>query len=242
MIDAYRQQGYLHLPSRIEPSAAAVLRTRLGALLRRTPAGLLARSEPGPGVGTAFNPRRIWMVEDLLKAGEPWTTLVADPRIVAPFVGAIGPDVDHLNTFARIKPQGNVSHLSWHQDWPHDRHERPALATVILYLDDTCEASAATAVAPGSHTAELPCDALLSLTSEYLPRTTIAICARAGDLLLTHPLLVHRAGINTKCRDRCAILIQAKEAGLRSLVPHRWTMAGRPLTRDSRVLPRELGR
>ena len=72
------------------------------------------------------------MVSDLVVAGDCWFRLATDPRLVLPMADLLGPDVNFHNSFARIKPPHTTAHLDWHQDFPHDRHDRSELVKYAL--------------------------------------------------------------------------------------------------------------
>ena len=83
--------------------------------------------------------------------GDRFFRLTMDWRLVGPVVDLLGPDINLHDQKIPIKPPGFITPQRWHQDWAYEEHDRPELAAVLLYLDETGPDAGATKVAPGTH-------------------------------------------------------------------------------------------
>ncbi|MGJ4963394.1 phytanoyl-CoA dioxygenase family protein [Bradyrhizobium sp. HKCCYLRH3061] len=235
-VAAFRRAGFVLVPGVFAEAEVAQLRCALDRLVvgpMELSSGTRLRREEPRRPGTRANPHRVWMISDIVVADDLWFRLVTDTRIVAPMIDILGPDVNLYNSFARIKPPGTTAHLDWHQDWPHDRHDRPGLVTAILYLDTTGPGAAATEVVVGSHRrGELPSDDRLSLRNQRIHEPVQYVVADPGDVLFLDVMTIHRAGQNSTSNDRRAVLVEGKSAELRDLRGASWLLKELPLARN----------
>ena len=235
-IAAFGSAGFVLVPRVFAQAEVAQLRCALDRLMvgpTELSSGTRLRREEPRKPGTSTNPHRVWMISDIVVAADLWFRFVTDTRIVAPMIDILGPDVNFYNSFARIKPPGTTAHLDWHQDWPHDRHDRPGLVTAILYLDATGPGAAATEVVVGSHRrGEQPSDARLSLRNQQIHEPVQYVVADPGDVLFLDVMTIHRAGQNSTSDDRRAVLVEGKSAELRDLLGATWLLKELPLARN----------
>jgi ectoine hydroxylase-related dioxygenase (phytanoyl-CoA dioxygenase family) len=114
----------------------------------------------------------------------------------------------------------------------------PELAAVITYLDPTEFEAGATEVVPGSHLS----DEWQAHTDHTIADNLVAegqgrvMSAHAGDVVVIHVMLVHRAGHNKTSRGRHAIINEYKTAQAVDQWNNRCAFAGLPLARDRRLL------
>jgi ectoine hydroxylase-related dioxygenase (phytanoyl-CoA dioxygenase family) len=214
----FDENGYLLIRQLHSPEEVAEARREMNRLLREPeqahprvrfsyePPEDAARYPVDPD-----NPRRAWMIMDTPLAGDWWFRQFQDPRVVDIISDCLGPNVDFHNGKARIKPPGYRTHQVWHQDWPYERHTRPELAAAITYLDNTWEGAATTAVVPGSHLrGEWPHDEKNAIPDAAVGGAGVPVCARAGDVVIVHVLLVHKAGANETAQNRSCIINEYK--------------------------------
>ena len=130
---------------------------------------------------------------------------------------------------------------SWHRDYAgmFIGTEEPAYLWFFICLDDATPENGATWAVPGSH----------RITSKYEPETKdtwinddlemftsrIQLCAKAGDLLILNPSMLHSSGRNTTHNPRRLLNLGICQAGLHPLLNH-WSIAGPKL--QSKVSPR----
>jgi|GEM_PF-3330111 len=236
----YARDGALMREDVLPHNLTTAMRHALDLLIRldHPSGGIKLRHEPPSQGTTADNPGRVWMVADLLLAGQPWLELARHPSIVVPLMDFLGPNVELYNAFARIKPPNTRAHLAWHQDFAHDLHNSPQLVTVLVYLDDTGPGAAATEIVVGSHArGSLPHDAKYDLASQDVQGPIRCMNARSGSILFLDTLTIHRAGRNLSDTDRRVLLFVARAAGCREIKRSPHALTGLPLSRDGVCLP-----
>jgi ectoine hydroxylase-related dioxygenase (phytanoyl-CoA dioxygenase family) len=120
---------------------------------------------------------------------------------------------------------------SWHRDFAglHFGTAVPGYLWFFVCLDDvTCD-NGATWVVPGSHRIPSPHEPAPSPTwssddfEQYPSR--LQLCARAGDLLVLSPSLLHTSGRNRTSKPRRLLNVGICHADLQPLLDH-WAIAG----------------
>jgi ectoine hydroxylase-related dioxygenase (phytanoyl-CoA dioxygenase family) len=240
---SFDREGYLLLEGFYSAEEMEIMRSRFGDLvthrderpqnmsyaLMETPAGF----EPDP-----FNPDNVVGMMDQTLADDYWFDQFTEPRIVSVIVDLLGADIDFHNGKVRNKPPGFEATQGWHQDWPYERHSVPELAAVITYLDPTEFEAGATEVVPGSHLSdEWETDTGHTIADNLVPEGRGRVMsAKAGDVVVVHVMVVHRAGHNKTSRGRHAIINEYKTAQAVDQWNNRCAFAGLPLARDRRLL------
>jgi len=232
----YRENGYIHRPNVLVPNEISELCKAIDDLANgpdKLACGTQIRYEHTSLPGTRQNPDRAWMISDIVLGQPRWMRLVKELRIVAPLIDLLGPDVDFFNSFVRIKPPDNTAHLDWHQDFPHDLHDRPELVTILIYLDETKQGEAATEVAIGSHKrGAIPHDGNLAIDERLIHEPIRALEAQAGDVVFLNTLTAHRVGRNHGQTDRRVLLVVAKSTNCRDVIGAQHALSGLPLARQ----------
>ena len=142
--------------------------------------------------------------------GDLWFRLTLDPRLVEPMIAVLGPDVNLHDQKIPLKPPGHVSHQRWHQDWAYETHDRPELAAVLLYLDETAPGAGATRLAPGSHKMgaiphDRPDSRTKSIRDEVIGDNWIQPSMQPGDALIIHTWLAHSVGDNLTSQTKAMV-------------------------------------
>lgn len=207
----YREQGYLVLRGLFPGEEAESLRRELLSILSRPWRG-------SARVGISYekqaegrdpeNPLGASFVMQSPLLGERWLRLALDWRLIEPIVDLLGPDVNLHDQKVPMKPPGHVSHQRWHQDWAYEQHDRPELAAVLLYLDDTAPSAGATMLAAGSHKrGEIPHqrEGVLAIEDRLITEPIEQPAMRAGDAIVIHTWLAHRVGDNHS--DQTKVLV-----------------------------------
>lgn len=186
------------------------------------------------------NPRNVTGIMNQTLANDYWFDQFTDPRVVSILVDLLGPDIDFHNGKVRNKPPGFYCDQSWHQDVRYIPHSRPDLAAVITYIDPTDVNAGATEVVPGSHRREWPTrDGLNVADAEVSEAKRQVVAAEAGDMLIIHVRILHRAGHNTTPRARHAVINQYKTLEAIDQWGNDCAFGGLPLARQGRsVMPR----
>ncbi len=242
----FGENGYVHLPGFYAGAALERLRQEYHELVTRTdnrPANM-SYSYMTPTAGfppDEYNPKNVEGMMDQVMGGDFWIDHFTEPGIVGALVDCLGPDLDFHNGKVRSKPPGFDATQGWHQDWPYELHSRPELAAAITYLDPTDAMAGATEVIPGSHLQALPtAQGASTLVQDDVDESQAVVCkAEAGDVVIIHVLVVHRAGHNKTERSRNAIINEYKTAGTIDQWNNRCALAGMPLARGGqRLMPR----
>jgi len=240
---AFVTDGYLHLPGFYSGADLARLRDEFHALVTETdgrPKNMSYSFMESPQGYTpdAYNPKNVVGMMDQTQGGDFWFDQFTEPRVVSAMVDCLGPNLDFHNGKVRNKPPGFESTQGWHQDWPYERHSKPELAAALTYLDPTDFEAGATEVIAGSHRGARPTAAGTSvLVQEDVDETNRIVCqVGAGDVVIIHVLVVHRAGHNYTALSRNAIINEYKTAEAIDEWNNRCAFAGLPLARDGRLL------
>lgn len=242
----FDENGYLIVPSLYSPEEIAEMREEFHKLITKTenrPHNMSYSLMP-PAEGyeiDPFNPKNVDGMMDQTLANDYWFDQFTDPRVVSTMVDLLGPNIDFHNGKVRNKPPGFVCTQSWHQDFPYERHTKPDLAAAITYLDDTDFEAGATEVLPGSHLkGEWPTYNGVCIADDLVPPDEpVVLSAKAGDVVIIHVLVVHRAGHNFTNQARHAIINEYKTMETIDQWNNRCAFAGLPLARNRRlVMPR----
>lgn len=241
---AFDDDGYLHLPRFYQGEELAELRRQYHQLVTDTegrPKNMsYAFMEAPPGYPPDdFNPKNVVGMMDQAQGGDFWFDQFTEPRVVSVMVDCLGPNLDFHNGKVRNKPPGFQATQGWHQDFPYERHSKPQLAAAITYLDPTDFEAGATEVIRGSHKlGQLPtAEGKATLVQEDVDEANRVVCrADAGDVVVIHVLVVHRAGHNYTSRSRNAIINEYKTAEAVDGWNNRCAFAGLPLARGGRLL------
>lgn len=203
------------------------------------------------------NPHKIWLLTFLEEIRLPFLELAFHPRVSAIADELVGPDTNVVETVALTKLPGITSSFrGWHQDteyysrWMDERR----LVTVLYYLNDMDEGSAATAIVPGSHKDPLhnrttvhPQGEASNAESSGIgqmqeqerwendPRRTI-LEVQAGDVAFIDSNIIHRAGGNASATSRHNIIYTYANSEMRGLDMTSSILGSNifPATRDGR--------
>jgi len=240
---SFQDHGFLHLPGFYSGNDLQRLRDEYHQLVTETegrPQNLSYSYMEAPEGYAAdeFNPKNVDGMMDQTRAGDFWFDQFTEPRVVSAMVDCLAPNVDFHNGKIRNKPPGFESTQGWHQDFPYEPHSRPELAAAITYLDPTDFEAGATEVIAASHRAALPtAEGTSVLVQEDVDESRRQVCkVEAGDVVILHVLVIHRAGHNYTNRSRNAIINEYKTAEAIDEWNNRCGFAGLPLARSGRLL------
>jgi len=238
--ERFARDGHLRLPAVVDSVALAALRAAMERVSAGVPAGACGRIVHDPW-------RREPVLREALLAG-------VLPELARTLLGE---DPVLFQDVLVSKLPGSAQIVQWHQDYSYWPLDRPRGLTLWLALDDACEDNGCLRYLSGSqHGGERqPADFVagarqpprpglppLEIHGEGLP-----VAARAGDLLLHDPLVLHMSGPNRSRRERRAWSISWVTAATRwapdhAAHPYLWELApsaGEEL--DRRRFPRVRG-
>jgi phytanoyl-CoA hydroxylase len=212
-VEDFWQKGYLRVPGVYTPEETAELRSELDRLIGEW----ASRTEwTGPW-------RKRYMDEATEKDGKfegmhdlqsysgAWARGIINPRLVQMLVDVLGPDVEFHHTTMHVKVPGTGMPFPMHQDHPFYAHEDGRYVDVLVHLDDTNDNNGELRFLEGSHlngplphiteTEEGPCSPHLPV-DDYRLEDTVAVPAKAGDVVLMTINTVHGSGINRSSEPR----------------------------------------
>lgn len=237
----YEENGYLILRECLPPDEATDLRRELFSILSKPWSGSiklgLAYEKEAVGKDPE-NPLGANYVMASPLLGDTWFKLTLDERLVQPVIDLLGPDINLHDQKIPMKPPGHVTKQRWHQDWAYEEHDRPELAAVLLYLDDTAPDAGATKLSPRSHKrGPLPHDRpdSLSIDDELIGDDWIQPEMHAGDVIIIHTWLAHSIGDNLS--DTTKAMVAHVYKTLQAIDTHgnHRVMAEMPVARAGRI-------
>jgi ectoine hydroxylase-related dioxygenase (phytanoyl-CoA dioxygenase family) len=207
-VNFYHEQGYLHLPGFIPAEQVAVLRRDLDWMIETWADKSSGWS--GPWRQQYMNAEvekksMLVCMHDLYFYAASWMQLVTRPDL-GQLLGQLvdGPVELHHSTM-HVKPEETGHPFPMHQDWWFYQHQDNRYVDVLVHLDDTCHENGEIRFAAGSHkNGVIPhvthwegkeCAPHLP-TSEWKLEETVAVPAKAGDLVLFNIHTVHGSYIN----------------------------------------------
>lgn len=220
-------QGVVHIPAFIAADAARALHAAIATALDDVPS-----SDYGLLLNNTW--RRVPALESWLRGGP------LGPLLTALYGAPLLLFQDNLVW----KRPGTGSAIEWHQDYSYWPLDRPGGLTAWLALDDADVESGALIYAPGTHllgecepadfisgSGQPTRDDLPPLDLAAAVRIATAQPVRAGDLLVHHPLVLHRSGPNPTRRERMGLSLTAIDADVRwdtAHAPHPFALSLRP--------------
>ena len=128
-------------------------------------------------------------------------------------------------------PTASTATTSWHRDFGHIVSGTPVPGHLwfFLCLDDLTSENGATWVVPGSHRLSSVHEPAIgkAWSGDNLDAypSRIQLCARAGDIVVIDPTLLHTSGRNDTAHARRLLNIGLSHADLQPLLDH-WAIAG----------------
>lgn len=215
MLTGFDQNGFTLLPLVFAPHEIAALIAAISSIAEECG----VRSRGG-----------IYAVRNLLEVSPPIRELAWSPRIGAIVAAHLGPSAIPVRGTLFDKIVGANWLVPWHQDlticvagradvpgygpWTKKvgvHHVQPPVAvlegmlSVRIHLDDCEESNGALRVIPGTH--RLGRLTAAQIVEEQHSRASLACVARAGDVMLMRPLLIHASSAASQAAHRRVIHI-----------------------------------
>ncbi len=128
-------------------------------------------------------------------------------------------------------PEGHAASTSWHRDFDAFKHGSPVPHYIwfFLCLDDVSPENGATIFVPGSHRrsafAEPSLGKLWNNDDFSAFPSRVQPSAKAGDLIVLNPMLLHTSGHNRTARPRRLVNIGVGHEAAAPFMDH-WSIAG----------------
>jgi len=209
----YEEQGFLHVPGVFDPADTKVLADALDELVQTW---AFQADWTGPWREALMDPEvaanaHLTALHDLQIFSAEFARAVMHPPLVEVMSDLLGPQVEFHHTTLHVKPPETGQPFPMHQDHPFYRHRDGRFVAVLLHLDDTSHENGEIRFLPGSHkrgglnhiqqSAEGPCTPHLP-TTEYRLEDTVAVPAKAGDIVCMSIFAIHGSHINTTAHPR----------------------------------------
>jgi len=230
----YHEQGYLHIPDVFDAAQVAQLRHDLDWMIRDWANIGVGWSGPWRqaimDVETEAKSKLIAM-HDLQYYADSWMKAVTNPTIADAMsqllAGADEPDgapVEHHHSTMHVKPPETGHPFPMHQDKAFYQHKDNRYVDVLMHLDDTCHDNGEIRFLAGSHkqgplehvTKYVDDNGKTQTCTPHLPwenysmADTVAVPAKAGDLVCFNIYTIHGSHINTTNQMRRLVRIGYK--------------------------------
>lgn len=203
------EHGYLHIPEVFTAEETAELAREMDWLIEDWADSSLGWSGPWRkeymDKETEAKSKLIAM-HDLHLYSVAWMRAVTNPRLCAAMAGLLGPEVELHHSTMHVKPPETGHPFPMHQDWAFYQHEGNRFVDVLVHLDDTCHENGEIRFLDRSHkrgalehvtknpdgtgcTPHLP-------TDKYHMKDTVAVPAKAGDVVCFNIHTIHGSHIN----------------------------------------------
>jgi phytanoyl-CoA hydroxylase len=214
-VESYRELGYVHIPQVFDPALVQQLRDDLDWMIEtwanRSPGWSGPWRQKYMDEQTEKKSQLIAM-HDLHWYAASWMRCVTHPNLCAAMADLLGEVVELHHSTMHVKPPETGHPFPMHQDWAFYKHNDGRFVDVLVHLDDTRHENGEIRFLPGSHkqgalphitcfadgrscTPHLPTDA-------YRLEDTVAVPAKAGDVVCFSIHTVHGSHINTTSRMR----------------------------------------
>ncbi|MGH7214006.1 MAG: phytanoyl-CoA dioxygenase family protein [Tepidisphaeraceae bacterium] len=151
-------------------------------------------------------------MHDLQFYSQPWMRAVTKPNLCAAMSQLLGPDVELHHSTLHVKPPETGHPFPMHQDMAFYEHSDGRYVDVLVHLDDTRHENGEIRFLDGSHkngylphvwkfADGTPCTPHLP-TDQYKLEDTVAVPAKAGDVVIFNINTVHGSYMNVTDRLR----------------------------------------
>ncbi|MCY3901539.1 MAG: phytanoyl-CoA dioxygenase family protein [Caldilineaceae bacterium] len=213
-ISSYHENGYLRIPEVFTPEETRELSDEMDRLVEDW--AFTSPGWTGPWRLAYMDPEteklsKLTAMHDLHFYSVAWMRAATNPRLAKALSQLLGQNVELHHTTMHIKPPQTGHPFPMHQDNPFYGHQDGRFIDTLVHLDDTCHENGEIRFLAGSHkmghlehitkTEEGPCSPHLP-TDEFHLEDTVAVPAKAGDVVLFCIDTVHGSYINQTKRPR----------------------------------------
>lgn len=207
----YQAQGWLHLPALFDADRARAMRDDLNWLID----AWADRSKGWTGPwrkqymdAETESRSQLVAMHDLHLYSDAWMRGVTHAPLAAAIADLVDGPVELHHSTMHVKPPESGHPFPMHQDWAFYPHEDGRFVDVLVHLDDTSHANGEIRFLAGSHRhgpiehvvrdpeTDEPCTPHLPM-NRYRLEETVAVPAKAGDVVLFNINTVHGSYINT---------------------------------------------
>lgn len=238
----YHENGFLRIEQVFDAQEVGALRDDLDWLIQTW-----ANKDPGwsgPWRRAYMDEKteaasKLIAMHDLHFYSQPWLRCVTKPAIGRMMSQLLedGPVEVHHSTM-HVKPSETGHPFPMHQDWAFYKHSDARYVDALVHLDDTCHANGEIRFLAGSHKAG-PLEHVTEAegkgctphlpTDRYSLADTVAVPAKAGDLVVFNIHTIHGSHINTTGKMRRMVRVGYKH-------PHNLQLGGQSHRRPGMII------
>lgn len=207
-VDHYHEQGFLHIPAVYDSEHLAAMQADMDWMIDTW--ANRHQGWTGPWRQAYMDEKteqksQLIAMHDLHFYSEPWMRAVTQAGLCRAMAQLLDGPVELHHSTMHVKPPETGHPFPMHQDWAFYRHADGRYVDVLVHLDDTRHDNGEIRFLAGSHkqgplghvtkadgkgcTPHLP-------TDEYRLEDTVAVPAKAGDVVLFNIHTVHGSYIN----------------------------------------------
>ncbi|HAI12164.1 MAG TPA: phytanoyl-CoA dioxygenase [Phycisphaerales bacterium] len=230
-INFYHEHGYLHLQQVFTAEHTQAMRDDLNWMIQ-------SWSENSSGWSGPWRKKymdektekksKLVHMHDLHHYAQSWSKGVTDQSLCQSISQLIDGPVELHHSTMHVKPPQTGHPFPMHQDWWFYQHADNRFIDALFHLDDTCHANGEIRFVDGSHKqgiVEHVIEADGKSCTPHLPvdhwplENTVAVAAKAGDVVLFNIHTIHGSHINTTDDDRRMVRVGYRH-------PHNEQLAG----------------
>jgi phytanoyl-CoA hydroxylase len=220
----YHAQGYLHIPGMFAPAETAELSDHLNWLIETwamKDAGWTGPWRKKYMDAETEKKSKLIALHDLQYYSDAWARAVTNRKLAGAMADLLdgGPVELHHSTL-HVKPPETGHPFPMHQDWAFYKHADGRYVDVLVHLDDTRHENGEIRFLAGSHkhgalehvvkdedgkgcTPHLP-------TDKYRLEDTVAVPAKAGDVVVFNIFTIHGSHVNVTDKMRRLVRVGYK--------------------------------
>jgi len=220
----YKEHGYLHIPGMFTPAETAELSDHLDWLIETW--AMKDMGWTGPWRKKYMDAEtekksKLIALHDLQYYSDAWARAVTSRKLAGAMADLLagGPVELHHSTL-HVKPPETGHPFPMHQDWAFYKHNDGRYVDVLVHLDDTRHENGEIRFLAGSHkqgalehivkdeegkgcTPHLP-------TDKYRLEDTVAVPAKAGDVVVFNIFTIHGSHVNVTDKMRRLVRVGYK--------------------------------
>ncbi len=214
-VDFYWEHGYLHIPNVFTPIETAELQETMDWMIEEWASRFPGWTGPWRRAlmdAQTEQASKLVAMHDLQLYSAAWMRAVTNPKATEAMAELLASTVELHHSTMHVKPPQTGHPFPMHQDNAFYEHENDRYIDVLVHLDDTSHENGEIRFIDGSHklgylehvTQDVdgtPCTPHLP-TDQYRLADSVAVPAKAGDLVCFNIFTIHGSYINTTDRNR----------------------------------------
>jgi ectoine hydroxylase-related dioxygenase (phytanoyl-CoA dioxygenase family) len=220
MVEAYRRDGFVVVPSVLDQAEVSALRGATEELVEK--ARFVREHNEIYDLEPNHSPQqpRVRRIKTPHLYSGVYDQVMRHPAIVAALQALMAPSVRFDTGKLNIKEAGGGAAVEWHQDWAFYPHTNDDLCAVGIMMDDCELENGPLLCIPGSHKGPVHdhhsggvfCGAIDPVGSGIDFSAAVACTGKAGSISVHHVRTIHGSAPNLSNRPRRLLLYQYRAA------------------------------